>query len=108
MTVGSPGEIQVSTTYPGYPSSSYAHFQLGHPVFFFNKCALTHVKLKLVVQIYIECAHFHYHLSAHATIVVYKKRKINIFIFILSLAYAAWQAGMTTQFLLGSSPMGCF
>jgi hypothetical protein len=25
MTVGSPGEIQVSTTYPGYPSSSYAH-----------------------------------------------------------------------------------
>jgi hypothetical protein len=30
MTVGSPGEIQVSMTYPGYPSSSRAHFELGH------------------------------------------------------------------------------
>jgi hypothetical protein len=30
MTVGSPGEIQVSMTYPGYPSSSHAHFELGH------------------------------------------------------------------------------
>jgi hypothetical protein len=82
MTVGSPGEIQVPTTYPGYPSSSYAHFQLGHPVFFFNKCALTHRKSKSVVQIYIECAHFHYDLFAHATIIICMKRKINIFIFI--------------------------
>ena len=76
MTVGSPGEIQVPTTYPGYPSSSTAYFQLGHPVFSNAR------KLKSIVQIYIECAHFHYHYLPMLLSLLYEEKNKYLYLYL--------------------------